>query len=70
MSEIMFSIEENKFIDMIYKKILELNLMEYNDKLEFIQLGKALNLAHANGIIQSPAEHVLMNCILYHLDKK
>ncbi len=67
---IKFSIRENEFIDMIYNKVQELNLMEYNDKLEFIQLRKALNLAHANGIIQSPAEHVLRDCILYHLDKK
>ena len=67
---IKFSIEENKFIDMIYNKVQELNLMEYNDKLDFIQLGKALKIAHANGIIQSPAEHVLRDCILYHLDNK
>ena len=66
----MFSIEENKFIDMIYNKVQELNLMEYNDKLDFIQLGKALKIAHANEIIVSIEDHKVMDCILYHLDNQ
>ncbi len=68
---ITFSLQESEFIDMIFKKIKEFNFRVYNDKANYDQLREALKLAHDNYelIINSPGDHEVMNCILYHLDK-